>query len=68
MLTYALVTRDAVAAAATVHPQMPLVLPAELHDDWLDPTLAGDGDLLAEALTASEQMSRDMQIIDGGER
>lgn len=64
MLTYALVTRDAVAAAATVHPRMPLVLPTELHDDWLDPTLAGDGDLLAEALAASEAMSRELQIID----
>ncbi|MGV0870535.1 SOS response-associated peptidase family protein [Corynebacterium kalidii] len=65
MLTYALVTRDAVADAATVHPRMPLVLPAELHDDWLDPTLAGDGDLLAEALAASEELSRSMVIVAG---
>lgn len=64
MLTYALVTRDAVEQAATVHPRMPLVLPTELHDDWLDPNLAGDGDLLAEALSASEEMSRELQIID----
>lgn len=63
MLTYALVTRDAVEAAATVHPRMPLVLPAELHDDWLDPQLAGDGDLLAEALSASQEMSRSMVIV-----
>lgn len=64
MLTYALVTRDAVEQAATVHPRMPLVLPTELHDDWLDPNLAGDSDLLAEALSASEEMSRELQIID----
>lgn len=63
MLTYALVTRDAVAQAATVHPRMPLVLPRELHDDWLDPSLAGDGDLLAEALSASEELSRAMEIV-----
>lgn len=63
LLTYALVTRDAVAAAATVHPRMPLVLPSELHDDWLDPELAGDGDLLAEALSASEQLCRSMVIV-----
>ncbi|MGN0094858.1 MAG: SOS response-associated peptidase family protein [Corynebacterium sp.] len=64
MLTYALVTRDAVAQAATVHPRMPLVLPRELHDDWLDPTLPGDGELLAEALSASEELSRSMEIVD----
>ncbi|MGP9624289.1 SOS response-associated peptidase family protein [Corynebacterium sp. AOP34-AQ2-28] len=67
MLTYALVTRDAVADAASVHPRMPLVLPAELHDDWLDPELAGDGDLLAEALSASEELSRSMVIVGGSD-
>lgn len=63
MLTYALVTRDAVAQAATVHPRMPLVLPRELHDDWLDPGLAGDGELLAEAVSASEELSWAMEIV-----
>lgn len=66
MLTYALVTRDAVAQAATVHPRMPLVLPRELHDDWLDPTLVGDGDLLAEAVSASDELSRSMEIVGRG--
>lgn len=65
LLTYALVTRDAVAQAATVHPRMPLVLPRELHDDWLDPSLSGDGDLLAEAISASEELSRAMVIVGG---
>ncbi len=63
MLSYALVTRDAVAEAASVHPRMPLILPQELHEDWLDPSLAGDGDLLAEALTASEQLSHEIQLV-----
>lgn len=63
MPTYALVTRDAVDQAATVHPRMPLVLPRDLHDDWLDPTLVGDGELLAEALSASEELSRSMEIV-----
>lgn len=63
MLTYALVTRDAVEQAATVHPRMPLVLPRELHDDWLDPSLAGDGELLAEVIMASEELSREMVIV-----
>ncbi|WP_420100167.1 SOS response-associated peptidase family protein [Corynebacterium sp.] len=62
MLTYALVTRDAVDEAATVHPRMPLILPRELHDDWLNPDIPGDGDLLAEAIAASEQVSRQVRI------
>jgi putative SOS response-associated peptidase YedK len=66
MLTYALVTRDAVDEAATVHPRMPLILPRELHDDWLDPTIPGDGDLLAEALSASEELSRSVRIVQPG--
>lgn len=64
LLSYALVTRDAVAEAATVHPRMPLLLPEELHDDWLDPNLHGDEELLAEALAASESLSRQVRIAD----
>lgn len=64
LLSYALVTRDAVAEAATVHPRMPLLLPEELHDDWLDPNLHGDEELLAEALAASEHLSQQVCIAD----
>lgn len=66
MLTYALVTRDAVDEAATVHPRMPLILPRDLHDDWLNPDIPGDGDLLAEALSASEELSRSVRIVQPG--
>lgn len=62
MLTYALVTRDAVEEAATVHPRMPLILPRDLHDDWLNPDIPGDGDLLAEAIAASDEVSRQVRI------
>lgn len=64
LLSYALVTRDAVTEAATVHPRMPLLLPEELHDDWLDPNLHGDEELLAEALAASEHLSQQVRIAD----
>ncbi len=62
LLTYALVTRPAVAAAAEVHPRMPMILPREMHDDWLDPDRAGDADLVAAALGASEGISREVTI------
>lgn len=64
LLSYALVTRDAVAEAATVHPRMPLLLPEELHDDWLDPNVDGDDELLAEAVAASESLSQQVRIAD----
>ncbi|WP_255806739.1 hypothetical protein [Corynebacterium kalidii] len=41
------------------------MLPTEPHDDWLNPNLAGEGDLLAEALSASEDLSRSMVIVGG---
>ena len=43
---------------------MPLLLPEELHDDWLDPQLEGDEELLAEALAASEHLSQQVRIAD----
>ncbi|WP_455005965.1 SOS response-associated peptidase family protein [Corynebacterium propinquum] len=64
LLSYALVTRDAVAEAATVHPRMPLLLPEDLHDDWLDPNVDGDDELLAEAIAASESLSQQVRIAD----
>ncbi|MDN5747245.1 MAG: SOS response-associated peptidase [Pseudonocardia sp.] len=57
LLTYSLVTREAVAAAARVQPRMPLVLPRELHDDWLDPGQEGDADLIAAMVAASDEIS-----------
>ncbi len=57
LLTYSLVTRDAVAEAARVHPRMPLILPRELHDDWLDPDREGDAELIAEMVAASDELS-----------
>lgn len=64
LTTYSLVTRDAVAEARTVHPRMPLILPAELHDTWLDPERPGDEDLVIEAVAASEDLSHQAHIID----
>lgn len=61
MLTYAIVTRPAVAAAAEVHPRMPLILPRDMHDDWLDRDQPGSPDLVAAALASSEDISRQIE-------
>jgi putative SOS response-associated peptidase YedK len=50
--TVALLTTAAQGPAASVHDRMPLTVPEELLDDWLDPS-AQDGAALLGALTAT---------------
>lgn len=64
LVTYSLVTRDAVAQARTVHDRMPLILPRELHDTWLDPERPGDDALVAAVVSASEELSREARVVD----
>lgn len=56
MLSYSMVTRDAVGRAAETHPRMPMLLPRELHAAWLDPGRPGDAALLSEAVRASGEI------------
>ncbi|MFD5599165.1 SOS response-associated peptidase family protein [Leucobacter sp. NPDC058333] len=58
LVTYAMVTRDAVGEAAEYWPRMPLVLPRDMHDEWLDPERAGDAELVAEVQHGSDEISR----------
>lgn len=59
-ITYSMVTRDAVGEAADTWHRMPMVLPASLHDEWLDPGRQGDEDLVSTARIGSEEISRAM--------
>lgn len=61
LTSYSLVTRDALADAAVVHNRMPMVLPRELHDEWLDPHRVGDASLLARALNASAEIAHELR-------
>lgn len=63
LMSYALVTRDAVGAAADTHPRMPLLLPRGLHDAWLDPERSGDAALIAAAVAESETLSLAVRAI-----
>lgn len=47
--TFAILTTDPHPVAARVHHRMPLVLPAELHDRWLDPDEPSPSDVLQAA-------------------
>ena len=64
LLTYSMVTRQAVGEAATVHDRMPLALPRELHDEWLDPERPGDAALVDEVRLASDEISKAMGIAE----
>lgn len=66
ILSYSLVTRRAVGPALDAHsgdgePRMPLILPAEMHDDWLDPERPGDRELIDRAVLASAGISQDLR-------
>lgn len=58
LTTYSMVTRDAVGEAADYWPRMPLVLPRDMHDEWLDPARVGDADLVTEIKLGSDEISR----------
>lgn len=59
LVTYSMVTRDAPTGseAADYWHRMPLVLPRELHDDWLDSERAGDAELVTQVRHGSEEIS-----------
>jgi len=60
--SYAIVTRTPTPRAAEIHDRMPLILPADFYDAWLDPARAGDEALVAEALAVSEELSEELVI------
>ncbi|UOQ58302.1 SOS response-associated peptidase [Leucobacter allii] len=64
LLSYAMVTRAAVGAAAEIHPRMPLVLPRTAHAAWLDPARPGDAALVAETVAASDGAAAEVLRID----
>lgn len=67
LITYSMVTRDAVGEAAETWSRMPLVLPREMHDEWLDPARSGDAELVSKVKLASGAISAAMTAGSGPE-
>lgn len=70
LVSYSMVTRHGIGEASTVvssrgESRMPLVLPRELHDEWLDPDRPGDAELVALVQDASEGISRELTADEG---
>ncbi|WP_449278785.1 SOS response-associated peptidase family protein [Leucobacter sp. GX24907] len=63
LVTYSLVTRHAVGEAADTWHRMPLILPRDAHDRWLDPAQTGDEELAEWALRESEGISQAMTRV-----
>ncbi|GFZ83233.1 DUF159 family protein [Nesterenkonia alkaliphila] len=64
LLTYSIVTREAIGVAARTHPRMPLIVPRELQGHWLHPGVPGDSQLIADVLAASDELSAQVERID----
>jgi putative SOS response-associated peptidase YedK len=64
LVSYAIVTQPAAPHIASIHDRMPLIVPRELYDEWLDPTRLGDQDLLDEAIALSRPLGERLVISD----
>jgi putative SOS response-associated peptidase YedK len=54
LLTATMLTRAAHGPAASIHDRAPVMLPREVWDEWLDPTVEGDQDLVEMIVHESE--------------
>lgn len=61
MLAVSILTRAAVGPLAEVHPRMPLVVPEEMQQRWLDPE--GDPDEVREALSSAPPPSLELERV-----
>lgn len=69
LVTYSMVTRSGVGAAASVlssrgEARMPLILPESLHEEWLASDRIGDRSLVERAVSASERLCRSIVRSD----
>lgn len=64
MVSYAIVTQPASPHIVGIHDRMPLIVPRELYDAWLDPERTGDQELLDEVVAASRPLAERLGISE----
>lgn len=64
MVSYAIVTQPAAAHIAAIHDRMPLILPAEEYDTWLDPDRRGDEGLVEEAIALGREFGARLEVSE----
>jgi len=62
VLTATMLTRAAHGPAASIHDRAPVMLPREVWDEWLDPTVEGDQDLVEMVVHESEQVLERLEL------
>lgn len=66
LVTYSMVTRNSPpgSEAAEYWHRMPLLLPEDIHDTWLDPDRPGNTELVTEVQHTSEEISRQLNTVE----
>ena len=62
ILTATILTRAASGPAASIHDRAPVMLPRELVDEWLDPTVEGDQALVDAMVAESEAVLERLEL------
>jgi putative SOS response-associated peptidase YedK len=57
LLSFTILTRDAIGELGSIHDRMPLFLDADFADAWLDPTVENVGDILDAAIDAAPALA-----------
>ncbi len=57
VLSFTILTRDAIGHLGSIHDRMPLFLDADFADAWLDPTTENVGDILDAAVDAAPDVA-----------
>lgn len=57
LLSFTILTRDAIGRLGSIHDRMPLFLDADFADAWLDPTVENVGDVLDAAIDAAPALA-----------
>lgn len=64
MLSFTIMTRDAVGGLGSIHDRMPLFLDADFADAWLDPTTDNVGDVLDAAIDAAPALADTLEAYE----
>ncbi len=65
-LTATIITSDAVRTLADIHDRNPVILPRELWQHWIDPTVVGDQRLVDEAVRAGVAVASGLEFYEVG--
>ncbi len=64
MLSFTIMTRDAVGPLGSIHARMPLFIDPDHADVWLDPTTENVGDLLDATIDAAPLLAESLQMYE----